>query len=108
MACIYIEIKERTEREKKSVPQREKDGKHHCTARRRRVTASKALQPAKRSERMVGSFLRKSERKFSRKREKKKKTKTKTKQNKKRRNGEVLNQSPKQLETSGKPNNPTN
>ena len=29
MACIYIEIKERAEREKKSVPQREKDGKHH-------------------------------------------------------------------------------
>ena len=83
MACVYIKIKERTEREKKSIPQREKDGKHHCTARRRRVTASKALQPAKRSERMVESFLRKSERKFSRKREKKKnKKKNKTKQKK--------------------------
>ena len=43
MACICIEIKERVEREKKSVPQGEKDGKRHCTAHRGRVTASKML-----------------------------------------------------------------
>ena len=55
------------------------------------------LQLAKRSERMVGSSLRKSERKFSQKSEKKR-----------TRNGEVLNQSPKQLEASKKPNSPTN
>ena len=59
--------------------------------------AGEESQPAKHSERMVGSFLRKSKRKFSQKGEKKKKKK-----------GEVLNQSPKQLETSGKPNSPTN
>ena len=44
MACVYIEIKERTEKEKKIVPQREKDGKHHRTARQRRVTANKVLR----------------------------------------------------------------
>ena len=44
IACICIEIKERTEREKKSILQREKDGKHHCMAHRRRVTASKTLE----------------------------------------------------------------
>ena len=43
MACICIEIKERIEREKKSVPQGEKDGKRHCTTHQRRVTASKTL-----------------------------------------------------------------
>ena len=43
MACICIEIKERIEREKKSRPQGEKDGKRHCTAHRRRVTAGKVL-----------------------------------------------------------------
>ena len=45
--------------------------------------AEEELQPAKRSERMVGSFLRKSERKFSRKREKKKKQKQKQNKTKK-------------------------
>ena len=43
MAYTYIEIKERIEREKKSRPQGEKDGKRHCTAHRRRVTAGKVL-----------------------------------------------------------------
>ena len=66
MACICIEIKERIEREKKSIPQGEKDGKHHCMAHRRRVTASKTLGMDR------WKFLKKSKRKFSHKGEKRK------------------------------------
>ena len=83
MACVYIKIKERTKREKKSIPQRKEDEKHHRTARRFGESYSKQAL-----ETMIGSFLRKVKKKM--------------------RSGEVLNQSTKQLETSGKPNSPTN
>ena len=53
-------------------------------------------QPAKRSKRMVGSFLRKSKRKFSQKGEKKENEKWRS----------FKSKCPKELETSGKPNSP--
>ena len=67
MACICIEVKERIERGKKSVPQGKKKMRDVVV----RLTEEES-RPAKSLKRMKGKFLRRSKRKISQKGEKRK------------------------------------
>ena len=91
MACICVEMKERIEREKEKAYLKGRKIENAAE----RVTEEESW-PAKCSEWMKGSFLRKGKRKLSQKDEKRK-----------REMGSFKSKSPKKLETSRKPNSPT-